>query len=900
MVQRLRALFGVTSRYALIVACCCVTVHGPALAAEELSEVVLENGMRVVLRPVHTNPVICSAVLVRAGVAWEPEALSGASHFLEHLLFNGTVKRTQEQLYGDVDRIGAYNNATTRADHTLFLLLAPEEHLGTALEIQADMLLHSTLPQEKFEKEKGIVLEEMGRDSGNPTYLADQFFENRLYAGSPYARPVLGTVDSIRGLTRDAVLEYYRERYVPERMVLLLTGDFEPEKALALVREHFGAAGHDGKPVEPDTSMPRASIAFEPQPQIAHQRIEAGRTYLRAAFPAPAERDVDATAFGLFVEAIGGGGSSAVEGALKGGDEPAVFDYSLYHDTTGGSGALIFTASLTGAATPGDVVRLAANAMIDSVREKSIDPENLRLLRESKLTEDVTLAEQVHYYAMLRSPRFLQASVQEVLEEAARGQTVGAEAFDRLLGRYLDPLRAVVTLSGPEEPDGAMTPLDLSEVGKAPSLPARSAEVVVLDNGLTLSVHTEPGAAVFGAHLIARNRSDLEPSERPGLADLVHHLLLRGSLARDAGGIDDELRGRGVNIKLYDNPNFPFDDYRTVPAYSFIMLETRAERAVEALRLLAEIIQTPRFDEVEIRNASAELQDIARRKTESSSAVSRRLFHTLLAADHPLSRPVAGTVDSLDGVTRTEVLEMWSRLFAPQNLILTIRGSGNKDAVVRRASEIFGGAGPGGGWSEGASTATAKLAPTKLVAPPSVTEASKRGEDALNKRQSYLRMGAVIETDLDDSAALAALNLVLSDRLQMDLREQQGLAYSIGSGLSPLGAGRQLLSVSMGTAPDNLEKAEGEIRRVAAALGDEKVPQDELDRIVAARKGRILMRRLPRQNQAYYDGLTLLYGRPSGGELESLEALSSVTPDEILAVAKRYLDLDDWAVAIVR
>jgi len=900
MVHDVRALCGGPARSLLLLVYLLAAVFTPAIAVEELTEIVLDNGMRVVLRPVHTNPVVCSAVLVRAGVAWEPEQLSGASHFLEHLLFNGTKTRTQEQLYADVDRIGAYNNATTRADHTLFLLLAPSEHLGTALEIQADMLLHSTLPPDKFEKEKGIVLEEMGRDLGNPAHLADQFFEERLYAGSPYARPVLGSADSISGLARDDVLSYYHDRYVPRRMVLLLTGDFEPEAALALVRERFGDERSEGERVEPETSMPRASISFESEPRITHQQLEAGRTYLRAAFPGPAERDPDSTAFGLFVATLGGSGSSPLEEALKGGAEPAVFDYSLYHDTTGGSGALIFTASLTGAVPPGDVVRLATDAMIRAVREDALDPENLRLLREAELTEDVTLAEQVHYYAMLRAPRFLQASADEVLEEAARGQAVGTDAFDLLVDNYLSPLRAVVTVSGPDEEDGAATPLDLSGVGQASTREGQAAETVVLGNGLTLSVDTEPGAPVFAAHLIARNRSALEPAQRPGLADLVHHLLLRGTLARDAGGVDDELRGRGVNMKLHDNPHFPFDDYRTVPDYSFVMFETRAERAAEALRLLAEIIQTPRFDETEIRNTAAEMQDIARRKTESSSAVSRQLFRSLIAPDHPLSRPVAGTVESFDAVTRSEVLAMWARLFAPQNLILTVRGSGNRDAVVRRVSEIFGGPGPGGGWAPDSAPATMTPSPTSLLEPPPVTDAGRRGEEALDKRQSYLRMGAVIEVAAEDQAALAALNLVLTDRLQMDLREQQGLAYSIGSGLSPLGSGRELLSVSMGTAPDNLEKAEAEIRRVTASLRDDEVPREELERVIAARKGRILMRRLPRQNQAYYDGLTLLYGTTSGGELEFLEALGAVTPEEILRVARHYVNLDAWAVAVVR
>jgi len=501
---------------------------------------------------------------------------------------------------------------------------------------------------------------------------------------------------------------------------------------------------------------------------------------------------------------------------------------------------------------------------------------------------------------MFRAPRFLQKTAAEVLEESARGRAVSIDAFDQLIERYLSPLSAVITISGPEEEDGARTPVDLAGVGKATSPTGQSAETVVLDNGLTLTAHTEPGAPVFAAHLIARNRSALEPAQRAGLADLVHHMLLRGTLARDASGVDQEIRGRGVNVKFHDNPHFPFDDYRTVPNYSFIVLETRAERATEALRLLAEIIQTPRFDNVEIQKTAAEMQDIARRKEESSSAVSRQLFGELLAPDHPIARPVAGTADSLAGVRRAELQEMWARLFAPQNLILTIRGSGAREAVVRRVEQIFGGPGPGGGWIGPGGTAAIKHPPTSLMAPPPVTEAARRDERALNKRQSHLRMGAVIEVAAADRPALAAANLLLSDRLQMDLREQQGLAYSIGSSLSPVGGDREVLSVAMGTAPDNLEKAEREIRRVATELRDGQVPRDELDKVIAARKGRILMRRLPRQNQAYYDGLRLLYGRATGGDLDFLAALGEVTPEQVSEAARKYIDPETWIVATVR
>jgi zinc protease len=217
---------------------------------------------------------------------------------------------------------------------------------------------------------------------------------------------------------------------------------------------------------------------------------------------------------------------------------------------------------------------------------------------------------------------------------------------------------------------------------------------------------------------------------------------------------------------------------------------------------------------------------------------------------------------------------------------------------MRRARETFGGAGAAGGFAM-SDTLEVKL-PTEPTPPPPVTEKAARHDESLGKRQSYLRMGAIVEVPESDRAALAVASLVLSDRLQMDLRETQWLAYSIGASLRTLGEDRGLLSVSMGTAPDNLEKAEAEMRRVASELRAGPIETDEIQRVVAARVGRILMRRLPAQNQAMYDGLKLFRGRPTVGNLEFLEAISTVTPEQVAAAAKRYVDPERWVVAIVR
>ena len=225
---------------------------GPA----RLETLTLPNGMRIVLLEAHSNPMVASVVVVISGVADETAATNGASHFLEHLLFNGTTTRTQKQLYDDVDQIGGYNNATTRDDYTLFQFLVHRDFLDKALDIQSDMLLRSTIPEEVFEKERGIVLEEMARDESDSSYGAEQFFRRAYFGKDPRSMPVLGTSESMRAIKRQAVVDHYRAHYRPDRMVLFLAGDFERDTALALVRKAFGGeareSGGDSKGTSPN------------------------------------------------------------------------------------------------------------------------------------------------------------------------------------------------------------------------------------------------------------------------------------------------------------------------------------------------------------------------------------------------------------------------------------------------------------------------------------------------------------------------------------------------------------------------------------------------------------------------------------------------------------------------
>ena len=203
--------------------------------AQRASVFYLDNGMEVILVENHAGPMITAFTIVKTGSRNEDAATNGSAHFLEHLLFNGTNTRSQKELYDEMDYYGGYNNASTGHDYTDFMILMPKEYIEQGMDIQADMLFNSTLPPEKFEKERGIVIEEIGKNADHPTHQVHNHFIRTLFSGTPYERPVLGTVSTISHLKRDDVQAYYRTWYVPNNMTLMVVGDFTTPEMVELV-----------------------------------------------------------------------------------------------------------------------------------------------------------------------------------------------------------------------------------------------------------------------------------------------------------------------------------------------------------------------------------------------------------------------------------------------------------------------------------------------------------------------------------------------------------------------------------------------------------------------------------------------------------------------------------------
>jgi zinc protease len=860
----------------LVVAAVAALAAAPSRAAYR--EEVLPNGLRVVLVEHRANPMVCSSMIVGAGVVDEPEGLNGASHFLEHLLFNGTTTRTQRELYDDVDRYGAYNNATTREDHTLFTLLIQKEFVAKGLEIQADMLFRSTFPPDKFEKEKGIVLEELARDRNDPDYLAGEAFRTFAYAGTPLARPVLGSEASIKGMSRDAVLAYYRARYVPGNMVLVVMGDFEAPRMLEEVKRTFGAAPKGRVPPPVNAAWPAP-----PARNLATRPLDAGRSYLYAALPLPIEPyDPRMGSVELLLAALSSGKDAPLSVAFTSGADPLVQSFSLSASPRAhGWSTIEFEAVLAKGREPGPVLQALAGGL------RSLEPgglawDRISLARTARRADEALTADNIQYYAMTRSAYLLGSPRDDLAQRLGIGPPPAepiAEAAAAIRSA-LPSLRAAASGPGWTEEATAWAP-----AAPLPAAATRGEASETFPSGLRAWAARNGDSQVFAVHLALAPRSASEPPGKEGIADFLHRMLLRGTLIRDAAALSSALDALGARIKLVDDPAIPYDDYYTTPEFSFVRLEAPAERWREAIALLAEIVRYPRLAVDDVEAVRREMLDLQKRQSESTRAVAQDLVARTLEPGHPLSKPVLGNPASIASVTVDDLRAFHREYVSGKRIVLTAVGPVDPGEVLAAARHAFGDlpSGP----------------EPPQVPPPPVTPAGLAADAAVGKGMAQIVLARLFDADPSEDGALAVAGVMLSDRLSFHLREEKGLAYAMSASMGPL-AGRTKLEVTMGTRQANAEEALRGLREGIAEFAAAAPDPEKVERAVNALRGRLLMRRMTRINQAYFAALDLMGGRTAGDARKRLDALRQVRAEDVARVARKYLDPGACATLMVR
>jgi zinc protease len=321
--------------------------------------------------------------------------------------------------------------------------------------------------------------------------------------------------------------------------------------------------------------------------------------------------------------------------------------------------------------------------------------------------------------------------------------------------------------------------------------------------------------------------------------------------------------------------------------YSFVRFESLGEFWRQSLNLLADIIQNPALDPQEVEGVRQEMLSLLYQRDESTYKTARRLFYQTLFEDHPFARSILGSKGDVETISETDLRWLHHVLYAPNNLVLSIVGGTPADSVLSVVSSLFSG------------MESVDL-PGEMPILPKQTGRLRYAETTMDKEQAYIYIGDLLPgIENEETPAIRMMMAVLSERLGLELREKEGLAYSVGAS-AHFSRGFGWYSITMGTEKSNYRRAVDGIRREMDRLRSGDFSEEDLQKAINRTRGRELMKRLSSVNRAYFLGLGEYLTGDCQRDAKDLDRLRDVKVADIHRVARQYLSADRGVLVAVR
>ncbi|MFY9271342.1 MAG: pitrilysin family protein [Candidatus Manganitrophaceae bacterium] len=413
-------------------------------------KVVLDNGIRIVTERLASVKSVSIGLWVNIGSRDEEAHEHGMSHFLEHMFFKGTEKRTAKEIAREIDAVGGELNAFTSRETTTFYAKVLDAHLGEAVDILSDNFHSSTFDSREIEKEKQVVIEEIKMVEDDPEDLVHDLYTEDVWKGNPLSRSILGTAETISGITRKKILRFLRRTYDPKEIVIAVAGRFEAEPLMKILDRAFGSYTS-----EEIRLHPRIPPQIVPHFQVKKRKLE--QVHLCIGTKGLSHADPDRYALYVLNTILGGSVSSRLFQEVR---EQRGLAYSIYSFPSSYQDGGLFTVYAgTSAVHAPKVVGLIAKEF-KKMKEKGVDATELEkaknhikgslmLSMESTSSRMSKLAKDELYFG--RS-----FSLQEIVREVDR---VSGKQVHRLADTLFDAKNFSLTALG--KIDAGQLPQDL-------------------------------------------------------------------------------------------------------------------------------------------------------------------------------------------------------------------------------------------------------------------------------------------------------------------------------------------------------------------------------------------------------------------------------------------------------
>ena len=282
----------------------------------------LPSGLTVVTERMDRVETVSFGAYVAAGTRHETAAENGVSHFLEHMAFKGTERRSAAAIAEEIEAVGGHINAYTAREQTAFYVKVLKDDTALGADIIGDILTHSAFDRDELERERGVILQEIGQANDTPDDIIFDHFQETAYPGQPMGRPVLGTEEIIRGLPREALVGYMRRHYTTANTVVAAAGNLDHDHVLDLVQRHFADL--------PSEAVAAAEAGLYGGGEFCEPR-DLDQVHIVLGFPSVSYADPDYYPTMLLSTLLGGGMSSRLFQEVR---EKRGLVYSVYSFTS--------------------------------------------------------------------------------------------------------------------------------------------------------------------------------------------------------------------------------------------------------------------------------------------------------------------------------------------------------------------------------------------------------------------------------------------------------------------------------------------------------------------------------------------------------------------------------------
>ncbi|MDI6785450.1 MAG: pitrilysin family protein [bacterium] len=836
------------------------------ISSKEAFKTTLDNGLTVIIKEVHSSPVVAARLWLSKGSVDEGKYLgAGISHFIEHMFFKGTKIRATTEVANTIREVGGDLNGFTSYNYTCYDIDIPSKYYERAIDVLSDMSINSIFDPQELEKEREVILKELSMNIDDHDRYLSNLLWSTAYTTHPYKYPIIGLKDRFIELTRQDLVSYYQEVYIPANLILVLVGNLKTEEALTKVKEYFSKL----KPTIPLSNY----IPQEPKQmglRVVEEERETTKTYLAMGYHGSDIRSPDVYALDLLANLLGEGRSSLFYKILR-EKKQLVYDVSTYSYTPKQPGIFGIKATLEPKFKEETMQEILS--IIEQVKIKGFSEEEISKGKKMVIADQIFQKETIKGWAQeLALNELSTGNIDFGIKYVEGIKKVTNSDIKNVAKKYLNQDNLTIATIIPKKSK------DREEI-KIKELPQAKIKKKVLKNGITLLIHESKANPVVCLNAMFLGGVRSENKENNGICNLTTSLLIKGTKSRTAEKISQEIESVGGNIKTYSVNN-----------YCGCSVDALAEDFDLALDILSDVICNPVFPKEEIEKEKKVNLALIKSRYDHIFGVGKKLIEESLWKKHPYRLFYAGNEESLKKMKQEDIKDFHKKYFSTSNMIFSVFGDIKEEEVVRKVEKAF-----------------ARLEATRGVCI-KVPQEEKQKEmrkivEYRDQEQTLILLGYhSVPLKHPDMLVFEVLSSILNgqgSRLFYELRDKKSLAYYVGT-FSYVGVDPGAYIFYIGTVEDKIEESTSDMFKEIEKLKKEYVLDKELDK---AKKDVVTSRLLNLQSNASKaldasSNEILGLGYDYTDKLEDL--VGKISKEDIQRIANEYFKEDNLSLVIVK